>query len=528
MRYVLKDLLIDTELRTIFRAEKAVKLPDLSFDALVGMIEAAPEPVSVADFSTTVWRAEHVSDETVAQRIALLRKALGDDPKNPSYIRTVRGSGYAIAGSVESLENSHTPSHVPVPVPVYRNMIAAASGVVVLFFIGTLIWNARDAGSRPVTNAGEAVANSSITTLVTRAKEQLGLHQARETDRAIAMLRDALAEDPDSFEARMTLSFALSTKATKFGGGKSHKKEAEALARALISERPGSSNAWSALGYTLGSQGRVNESLSAFQHAYRLDPGNAPAISSAAYVHLTRGELYQALSLEFQARQAGGTSRYAEIQIAQSLELMEHPAAPDWHEKALSLNPGQVVVLGEIARSHLRHGRPEAALRTLDRAQGEDQNAPQLLQLRGRANIVLGRIAKARQFLEAAGWRGHYELSALEAISGDTRRAEKFFLPSKRADLESDPDPDMRIALAEVSAALGQEEQARQLVAQAINLGWRDIKWLKQSPFLGQLMSSPAGRQLEDRITRELEAQRVLVEGTEELVLAIGDGPPSL
>ncbi len=519
MQYVLKDLLIDTETRAVRRDDVEIRLPDLSFDALVKLIETAPEPLNIAGFSSAVWHVEHVSDETVAQRIALLRKALGDDTKEPSYIRTVRGSGYAIVGSVERLDNRATPERFSFL--DHRKSIAAASCLVILLLVGALFWSTSNPGSHPATAVANSAPASSITTLITRAKEQLGLHQARETDRAITMLREALAQDPNDFDARMTLSFALSTKATKFGGGKSQKKEAEALARALISERPDNSNAWSALGYTLGSQGRMNESLSAFQYAYQLNPKNAPAVSSAAYVHLIRGELHQALSLEFQARQAGGMSRYAEIQIAQSLELLGNPAASKWYAKAFSLNPGQVVVLSEIARSHLRHGRPNAALKTLAQAQDDDQSAPQLIQLRARANIVLGRIEEARKLLKTAGWRGHYELAALDAVSGDRKQAENFFLPSKRADLESDPDPDMRIQLAEVSAALGQEKEAMQLVAQAINLGWRDINWLKQSPFLAALMASNKGRQLENRMVRELDAQRKLVEGTEGLMLAI-------
>ncbi|MEE9379894.1 MAG: winged helix-turn-helix domain-containing protein [Hyphomonadaceae bacterium] len=519
MQYVLKDLSIDIEARAVHRHNTAIKLPDLSFDALVKLIEAAPEPVSVSEFTSAVWRAEHVSSETIAQRIALLRKVLGDDPKNPVYIRTVRGLGYAIAGSVARIENRPTPKNLPFL--SRRNSIAAVTALACLTFAGAVFWNVRNIASEPVATIQDANSKSSVTILVDRAQEQLRLHQARETDRAITMLREVLAEDPNRFDARLTLSFALSTKATKFGGSYVEKKEAEALARALISEEPDSSNAWSALGYTLDSQGRMDESLPAYQYAYQLDPKNASAVSSAAYLHLIRGELHQALSLEFIAKQAGGTSRYAEIQIAQSLELIDHAAATDWYTKALSLNPGQVVVVSEIAKSHLRHGHPDAALAALTQAQGDDQKAPQILQLRGRAAIMLGRIEEARHLLEAAGWRGHYDLAALDAISGDATRAEEFFLPSKRADLESDPDPAIRVQLAEISAALGQEDEALKLLTQAVNLGWRDVNWLKQSPFLGTLMLSDDGRQIESRIDRELVAQRRLIEGSEELALII-------
>lgn len=486
---------------------------------LIALIEAAPEPLSIAALSQSVWGAEHVSDETVAQRIALLRKALGDDPKDPVYIRTVRGSGYAITGTVERFE--YQPASERRPAERSMRMVAAASVMVALLFGGLLFWFAPNSGSQTTESFADTTNVSEASLLVTRAKEQLGLHQSIETDRAIAMLRDALTQEPNSFHARLTLSFALSTKATKFDGGPSEKKEAEGLARALIAERPDSSNAWSALGYTLGSQGRMNESLSALQYAYQLDPNNAPAASSAAYVHLVQGQLYQALDLEFQVLQAGGRSRYAEIQIAQSLELISHPAAKRWHDKAMVLNPGQVVILSEVARSHLRHDRNNAALETLSQAKGEDQSAPPILQLRGRANLALGRVEEAKRDLRAAGQRGHYDLAALDAVNGNQAPANKLLSPVKLAELNGDPDPEYRIQLAEVAAALGKENEAIGLLAQAVNLGWRDIRWLKQSPFLAELMTSRKGRDLEGRIIRELNAQRRLTEGNKKLVFAI-------
>jgi DNA-binding winged helix-turn-helix (wHTH) protein/uncharacterized protein HemY len=519
VQYVLNDLSIDATTRAVHRDTSAIKLPDLSFDALVALIEAAPEPVSAAMLSQSVWNSEHVSDETVAQRIALLRKALGDDTKDPAYIRTVRGSGYAIIGTVKRFEGEQAAAwRTLVDQP---KMMAGIAGLAATSLVGSLFL----IPSNTVSPATEEFANASdaadLSLLVTRAKQQLGLHQSAETDRAISMLRHALTQEPESFDARLTLSFALSTKATKFGGGPPQKEEAEALARALIKERPESSNAWSALGYTLGSQGRLNESLSALQYAYQLDPDNAPAASSAAHVLLLQGQFYQALDLEFQVLEAGGRSRYAEIQIAQSLELIGHPAAERWRAKALSLNPDQVVVLSEIARSRLRRGRADLAFETLAQAKGDDQSAPSILRLRGRANITLGRIEDAKSDLGSAGWSGQYDLAALEAMTGSPQRANRLFSPTKLADLNGDPDPEFRVQLAEVAAALGKNREATGLLAEAINLGWRDINWLKHSPFLGKLLASSRWLELEGRIARELDAQRRLTEGNKELIIAI-------
>ncbi len=520
MRYDLKDLSIDVNDRSVRRDGSPVRLPDLSFDVLIKLLEEAPMPVSVSEFARTVWRAEHVSEETVAQRIALLRRALGDNSKNPKYIRTVRGAGYAVSESAAPQE--HEPAQGALSILAKRPGVLAVTAATSLVLVGFTIWNARDVSTIPTTASETETSKTTVSILVERARDQLRLHQARETDRAITMLRDALTQDPEHFEGRMTLSFALSTKATKFGGDAAVEQEAEAVARLLIEERPDSSNAWSALAYALGSQGRVDESLHAYQYAFQLNPMNAPALSSAAHTLLLMGELHQALLLEAKAKKAGGSSRYAEIQIAQVLELIGHPATKKWYNEALTLNPAQVVILAVIARSHLRRGELVDALKILDQAEGDDRSAPQILQLRGRAHAALGNFEAAYSAFEAAGFNAHYDMAALQALSGDRSTADALLEPAKLSKLDADADAESRVQYAEIAATLGHNADALRFLSQAVNLGWRDTDWLKQSPFLGDLMTSPEGHLLEARIAREIETQRRLIEGSEELSAMLG------
>ncbi|MEP1143263.1 MAG: tetratricopeptide repeat protein [Henriciella sp.] len=518
MQFVLKDLLIDTEARTVCRGNQLLELPDLSFDVLVKLIERAPSPIDVETLSDTVWRNVHVSDETIAQRIALLRKVLGDSPKAPVYVRTVRGAGYCVAGKVRRDDGASIKRSIS---KIFEGRRAAsgliACGVLVAAWLG-LEPRVFEPDEQLTTIAS---ADDQATLLVQRAREQLRLHQAEETDRAIVMLRDALERAPDRAEARLALSVALSTKATKFRGESREEAEAEALARGLTREIPSNSNAWSALGYSLSSQGRTHEALAAYRQALDLDPKNVSALSSAAYLLLSKGDLQQALVLEVRAKNHGGASRYAEIQIAQVLELIDHPAALKWQDRALTMNPQQAVVLSEIARSKLRRGNPKAALQTLAQYEGRDGSAPLLLVLEARALLALGHSDDARDLLSRAGWRGHFDLAAIFALEGYTQYAESTFSLEKRADLASDPDPRLRIQLAEVSAALGDENEAIDLVSQAVSLGWRDVLWLQQSPFLQDLMATERGRQIERRIAREVAAQRRLIEATEEFDLLL-------
>lgn len=508
MRYALKDLLIDSEARRVTRRGTVLPLPDLSFDLLLYLLEQAPKPVGIAEFAAFVWKTDYVSDETVAQRIALLRKALGDTSRDAIYIRTVRGVGYALGGSVEAL--SGEPQSPILSIATGFNHKALLGGALGVLFLVAAIWTLQQQTTGSPVDPSSS--KTTATLMIEQARANLSLHQSTETDRAVRMLRGVLVNDPDNFQARLILSFALTTKATKFGGGLVEKKEAEEIARALIDEKPYSSNAWSALAYTLGAQGRPDESLSAYRRAYQLEPKNASALSSAAYEHLTRGNLYDALQLEMRAKSVGGSSRYAEIQIAQSLELIGHPATQDWQAKALSLNPNQLVVVSELARSLIRRGDAAMALRLLQRIEGDDRSAPQVLQLQGRLSLMLGNADAARKFFVQAGERAVLGLAALTAREGDTSLAEELLSPEKLIEFEADVWPRGRVNLAEVAAANGQHIDAFRLLTQAVNLGWRDTKWLQQSPYLGDLMNLPEGLILIERIERELEAQRLLIQ----------------
>lgn len=511
MHYHLRDLVVDTARRMVTRDGQRLHLPDLSFDVLVELIQAAPDPVSATQFASAVWHTQHVSDETVAQRITLLRKALSDDPRKPEYIRTVRGKGYALMCPVRRHD-----AETSVSIERGRlrpTWIAAAMATTLL--VGLFAIKAhRDREPSIVVATQQSPSDSAI--LVQRARAQLRLHQSRETNRAISMLGEALAQAPGDYDARLTLSFALTTRATKFGGGEADKYRSEAIARALIAERPENSNAWSALGYVLDARGRAEEALPAYQTAYRLDPGNVAALSSAAYTMMIHGDLYQALALEVRARQSGNTSRYSEIQIAQLLELIEHPAADAWRARAQTLNPGHVVVTGELARSHLRRGDWQAALDVLDRLEGEERQAPAVLQLRGRIAVARGEWIQARRFFERAGPRGELDLAALDALRGDGTVAENVVL-HKLGQLENSSWPGFRVHIAEVQASLGRRDDALALIQQAINLGWRDLHWLKQSPFLRDTMASAEGQRVEARIRRALDAQRRLILSANEL-----------
>lgn len=95
-QFDLADLHVDLWSQRITRAGAQIPLPKLSFDLLVALAGAAPRLISIDDLMTQVWPGLVVNPETVAQRVKMLRDALGDDPRAPRYIESVRSRGYRL------------------------------------------------------------------------------------------------------------------------------------------------------------------------------------------------------------------------------------------------------------------------------------------------------------------------------------------------------------------------------------------------------------------------------------------------
>lgn len=67
---------------------------------LVCLTEHAGETVSIDDLLNQVWPDVTVSQDSVYQAVASLRRSLGDDPKQPTYIATVPRMGYRMVAKV--------------------------------------------------------------------------------------------------------------------------------------------------------------------------------------------------------------------------------------------------------------------------------------------------------------------------------------------------------------------------------------------------------------------------------------------
>lgn len=105
--YRVGDLVLDLARHEITRAGAVLTLPGLSFDLFVALVRAAPALLTIDQVMDRVWGKVVVNPETVSQRVKLLRDALGDDPRQPRYIASVRGRGYRLIAPVRPIVPAH-------------------------------------------------------------------------------------------------------------------------------------------------------------------------------------------------------------------------------------------------------------------------------------------------------------------------------------------------------------------------------------------------------------------------------------
>jgi DNA-binding response OmpR family regulator len=97
-RLSIGDIAIDVPGREVRIQGKVAELTGIEFDILVALVRRAGRVVPREALLSEAGRGDvAVGERTVDVHISHLRQKLGDDPKVPKLIKTVRGVGYVLA-----------------------------------------------------------------------------------------------------------------------------------------------------------------------------------------------------------------------------------------------------------------------------------------------------------------------------------------------------------------------------------------------------------------------------------------------
>jgi DNA-binding winged helix-turn-helix (wHTH) protein len=118
-RYRFGPFTVSPSRRLLLRGPDEVALIPRYFDLLVLLIERRGEAVHRNDIRDAVWSDVVVSDGALSQAVRTLRRALGDDSREPLYIRTLSRHGYrfVFAEVVEEADEEALAAPAPPPPP---------------------------------------------------------------------------------------------------------------------------------------------------------------------------------------------------------------------------------------------------------------------------------------------------------------------------------------------------------------------------------------------------------------------------
>ena len=91
---VYKNLRLDTDRQSVWKGEELIVLTYTEYRILELLIRHRKKIYSLDNIYQSVWEDEAVGDTTIMVHIKNIRKKLGDDSRNPRYIKTAWGKGY--------------------------------------------------------------------------------------------------------------------------------------------------------------------------------------------------------------------------------------------------------------------------------------------------------------------------------------------------------------------------------------------------------------------------------------------------
>ena len=90
------DLVLDLDHQSVFRGEKMISLTYTEFKILELLVTHKKKVYSLDNIYQSIWNEEAVADSAIMVHVKNIRKKLGDDSRNPKYIKTAWGKGYYV------------------------------------------------------------------------------------------------------------------------------------------------------------------------------------------------------------------------------------------------------------------------------------------------------------------------------------------------------------------------------------------------------------------------------------------------
>lgn len=509
-RFRLDDLIVDLTRQRVKRADEALDVAGLSFRLLACLLQRGVDVVSFDMLIAEVWAPAVVNEETVTQRVKLLRHALGDDGRQPRYVRSVRGRGYQLCVMPEALADADAAAESAAPSPSRRSRAwLALSAVLALTLVVVVMAMRVDDATQPTPVRDETIE---------RARHYFAMGQRDNNERAVALYEQVLQAQPQSREARLGLSVALSARVCLYDFPWEQADRARQLAEAVIAEDGDDASAQSARGYAFDCLGRIDDAIASYTRAIALDPvGREDSVASLAYLLGVKGRLAEALRLNLSVLDHRARLRHLDNQIARDLELLGFDVeAEQWYARSFRLQPDNVFANVAWPTFLFRQGRFSEAERAADEALARPHH-PELQVLLAQLALLRGDRARAADFFaQAEQARPHLgRLRTLRLLHGE-QPSTHAQIAARIAELDAPSTPDNQwpetfLELGWLECARGETAATLAAIDRAIDAGMLDRASLLASPLFACVRETPGFADALDRIAARIGEERAKV-----------------
>ncbi|MCJ8319067.1 MAG: winged helix-turn-helix domain-containing protein [Colwellia sp.] len=498
MIYKYVDLTIDSLEFQVTRNSEIIKLPKLSFELFLYFLNNSEQICSIDNLAENVWRTTQVSDETIVQRITLLRKALNDNSKHPIYIASIRGRGYRLIQPVYQQDKKQPKSK---PILLYSAALCILC-VGLVFFIWLV-----NAPEQALTR--NSVENHKIE-LLDRAKYYQKIGQQDDLTRAVTLYRQLLAQQPDNIKVLIGLSNSLNKLVCRYNFDRKHAIQAQKLAEHAIILQNKDAGSWQALGFSWDCQGNLEKALSAYLKAVELAPADANSRLGAAHLFTTKGKWLKSLQLIQQSKALNHNAEVIELQLAKIYELsgLFHQAEV-LYKKLFQLYPDNVFINEAYPRFLYIQGNLSEAKKAFNIAFARKTNSAYLYSYYAELTWLLeGREHSLPWFTKASKINPNKSYpKTIEAILTKSitiaQAKEKITLLNESIQWgDTWPITFVEKALLQL-AVLKQPHSSITTLRQAVESGYMESEYLLISPIFNPLKETPDFFQLIDQINQQ-------------------------
>ncbi len=527
------DFSFDPETGQLRQGQAEIRLTPKAAAVLRVLAANAGAPVSKEQLFSTVWSETAVSDDALTSCIQELRKAFGDDAKQPRYIETRHRRGYQFVASLDAAEPADRPKE-PFAIAVLpftdispeHDQDYICDGLAVEL-IGAF---SMVSGLRVVSRTasfqfrGEGADVRSVGSLLGAGYLLEGsIRKTKDRLRVIVQLVDVMSgyyKWAQQFDRTPEDVFAIQDEIIEdvinvLRGGPLSAAEKRALP-----QHPAGTAAYEY--YLRGLQylprmtaPDLSRSAEMFERAAELEPSYGPALAGLATVYATLYEWFGAKNTNLQRaedasrRAVAVAPELAEARVARGFTLSlsrQYEDAVREFSDAIRINPNLFEAYYYFARASFANGEVERSAELFAKAaevRREDFQSPIL---QAQSLRMLGRISEAREANREGVRRAEHALAldpkdprALSlGASGlfhddQVARAQEW---SRRA-IELYPD-DMGalINAACLSAKLGHKEEALDCLERVFARGWGKRGWIEHDPDYDILRDEPRFRAL--------------------------------